>query len=182
MKKSFICVLLCSFFLFNPIILKAQSIRCGGGIAGVENFGSQFNFGIAFSLPITSRVSAELSYDRWQGDDENYISDLADPDFSSNAHYYGKSGLNYLISYNFYDSKKISSSIAAGLGRYEQRELDISGNENSFYISTFSVSPMLKFKFSAKVAAYARVLVSTKELTEPPDWGIFSMGLEVSPF
>ena len=182
MNKYFCLLLMGMLLILHPALLPAQSIQGGAGIAAVENFSAQMDWGIGVSIPISSCVCADLSYDRWQGDDENYVVDLDDADYSSDRHYYGKSGLNLLIQYTFYDAGKFSSSIGAGLGRYEKKQVYESGDEHSFYISAFTIAPVVNLKLSERIAVFARILLSTEEIDKAPDWGLVSMGLKVSPF
>jgi len=182
MKKT---ALMCLVVLLSsrPAVLHAQSLRGGVGIAGVENFApARLNFEIGLAIPLTTKISAELSYDRWQGQDENYSADLHAPAFWTDRSYFGNSGCQALVSYAMKLSGKFSTSIGAGLGIYEKCTLEKSGVKDSFFVSAFAISPRIEYTLSDQIAAFGKLTVSTEAVSKGPDWGLFIIGIRVSPF
>ncbi len=185
-KVNFVIAAIISLLIGQLKLVNAQNLGFEIGIAGVENFGGEPNFGLSINLPLNDRVTGDLSYNHWQGGDGNYGYALARPATCRyGTYFWGNNGLNLTIFYKIYRKDKFSISLGSGLGRYQMIDFKIvdslfNYNLSTYYLSTFSISTLLKYKISERRAIYGKVLVNTTSLTVRPDWAIFNLGIELT--
>jgi hypothetical protein len=164
--------------------VNAQNLGFEIGTAGVENYDAGIlNLGFSINVPLTQRISCDLSYYHWQGEDGNYKHAILKPEDwtrGSGWTFFGDNGLNLTMFYKIYGKDKFSISLGSGLGRYQKKEFNIFNDTVNFYLSTFSISTLLNYKISKRRAIYGKVLVNTTSLTVRPDWGIFNLGIELT--
>ena len=168
--------------LLNQNRLHAQSFGAGIGVAGVENFdGGQFNWTVLTNLPISNRVFCNISYTNWQGEDANYIlsNNFA---YESEGLFHGNSGLNFLLFYRLFDKDQFSTSVGAGVGRYEMIQLSMLNGKQFFQQSTFILSNVTKYNLLSSLSIYSKLDICFDEIVTSPEWGIFNIGIELYPF
>jgi hypothetical protein len=184
-KLHFLIAAIVSVLICQPNAMLAQNLGFEIGTAGVENFDAGIlNWGFSINLPITDKVSYDISYNSWQGADGNY--DYAQDNFSDDwmhRPFYGNSGLNLMLLYKVYGTNKFSISLGSGFGRYEMKEFYNNSYDLKYYHElAFSVSSLIKYNISEHLGIYGKTIISIKSFDAAPGWGIFNLGIELSPF
>jgi len=182
-KRIFLITALMSILFCQQRLVYAQNFGVEIGTAGVENFDAGvLNLGFSIRLPLHQKAFCELSYNHWQGEDGNYKHAQNNQQDLIDCNYFGNSGINLSIFYKIYRTNKFAISIGPGLGRYQMLKLNQSDEKEYFYQSTLSLSTILSYQFSEFLAIYGKVLINTSTLEIDPDWGLFNVGIELSPF
>ena len=183
-KFSFVITAIVTLLICQQKSANAQNLGIEIGTAGVENYDvGVLNYGFSINLSLTKKVSCDLSYNHWQGDDGNYGYALVHPGDLCDGLFWGNNGINLTILYKIYGTNKFSISIGSGLGRYERKRIRSNPPYDTryFYESTYSLATLLKYKISKNFAIYGKTIISTRSFEDVPDWGVFNLGIELSP-
>ncbi|MGP8330089.1 MAG: hypothetical protein ACT6FF_07210 [Methanosarcinaceae archaeon] len=188
-KVNFLIAAVVTLLICQLNLVNAQNFGFEIGTAGVENFDpGVLNLGFSINLPLNDKVCCDLSYNYWQGKDGNYQSYLESTNMgraSAEWSFFGNSGLNLTMFYMVYGTNKFSISLGSGLGSYKRMTVARLGTFKTYYEATFSFSTLIKYKISKLFAIYGKTIISTKSFDFEryrPNWGIFNLGLELSPF
>lgn len=174
--KLFIAI----FFVLNNAL--AQSISIESGVAGVENFKVQSNFGVSLFYEFSDSFLGELTYTQWGGKDENYRYEIDNPGIYTTISYYGNSGLNLLLLYQLIHRSRFSAYIGTGFGRYEKIIVD--KNDRSHYLphAAYSHSLLFTYSMNTRFSIYSKAVISSEFLFEYPGWGFFNCGVLIDIF
>jgi len=165
--------------LVIPAGLWAQSLGLESGVAGVENFQAQQGYSVSVFVPLNDRVLGNLSFHWWGGEDQNYRVDLNHPEYSSNAPYYGNSGLNLFLCYRLLRSGPFSLYFGSGLGRYKEIRLDKNNKREYLRQAAFSQTVLLTYNLNDRITVYTRGFISTERyIIESPSWGQLNLGIQ----
>jgi len=182
-QKIFTIVTFLGVVMLQTTSSQAQNVGVEAGVAAVENYSANPNFGLSLSWDINKRLTSSLTFSKWSGEDGNYTTFFNNPHILGSASdYYGDKGLNLMLWYKPIAAEKFSAALGAGFGQYERFQVDKINQRSTWFEDALTTGLLLRYQASPHLAPYFKSTLGIPSGNGQPRWGFFNVGVEFKPF